>query len=441
MINVGSSVQLLHAHTAGTVARLVGEGAQGRVFAIVIETADGPREYALKWYREGFATSAQRWNLESLVERGTPGVNFLWPIDLVESPGEPSFGYLMQLRPTSYVPIADLLNGRIDPPVTVLADLGRSIAESFLLLHGAGLCYRDINLGNVFFEPSTGQALVCDLDNVGIDGQGKAEIAGSPFFSAPEVVRGEVFPSIATDRFSLAVLLFLLLMLHHPLEGGRAMRFAVLDDQAERELFGTSPVFVFDPDDDSNRPVAGIHDNALLFWPRFPPFLRRLFTVSFTTGLADAGARVTEGEWRRAMRRLRDATLTCPSCEADVFFDEERGRADCWSCGTVIPLPARLEVDGGSSVFLTPGAVVTSHHVERAFDFTAVGDVIPHPTDASILGLRNLTSADWQVRLGDTEATTIPPGRSIAIVDGLRIQFASLRAGHVVTSPAPRPSA
>jgi DNA-binding helix-hairpin-helix protein with protein kinase domain len=440
MINVGSDVQLMHARTAGTVARLVGEGAQGRVFAIAIDTADGSREYALKWYRNGFATPAQRWNLESLVERGTPGRNFLWPIDLVEAAGDDSFGYLMQLRPSTYVPIADLLNGRVDPPITVLADLGMSIAESFLLLHGAGLCYRDINLGNVFFDATTGQALVCDLDNVGVDGQGTAEIAGSPFFSAPEVVRGEVLPSIATDRFSLAVLLFLLLMLHHPLEGARALKFDVLDDEAERQLFGADPVFVFDPDDVSNRPVAGIHDNALLFWPRFPPFLRRLFTISFTEGLADPGARVTEGEWRRAMRRLRDATLTCPSCQADVFFNEESGRADCWSCGVEITVPARLEVDGGSSVFLTPGAIVTAHHVERAFDFTAVGEVIPHPTDASILGLRNLTTGNWQVRLGDTEATTIPPGRSIAIIDGLQIRFASLREGHVVTGPASRPS-
>jgi serine/threonine protein kinase len=44
-------------------------------------------------------------------------------------------------------------------------------------------------------------------------------VLGTPRFMAPEVVRREAAPSDQTDRYSLAVLLFYLLMGGHPLDG------------------------------------------------------------------------------------------------------------------------------------------------------------------------------------------------------------------------------
>ena len=32
------------------------------------------------------------------------------------------------------------------------------------------------------------------------------------------------------------------------------------------ELYGTHPVFIFNPHDTSNRPVKGIHDNPIRIW-------------------------------------------------------------------------------------------------------------------------------------------------------------------------------
>ena len=54
----------------------------------------------------------------------------------------------------------------------------------------------------------------------------------------------------------------------------------------------TTPLFVFDPDDESNRPVPGVHDNVVVIWPALPLFVRRLFTRSFTVGLRDV-----QGGW------------------------------------------------------------------------------------------------------------------------------------------------
>jgi len=309
------------------------------------------------------------------------------------------------------------------------------LAQSFLVLHSAGLCYRDINLGNVFFDPTTGTALICDTDNVGIDGASTSEIAGSPFFSAPEVVRGEALPSTATDLFSLAVLLFLLLILHHPLEGRLTLDYEVFDHAADLALFGTDPRFIFDPDDPSNRPVPGLHDNATEFWPRFPPFLRALFITAFTDGLMRPDARVAESIWRKAMARLRDAIVVCPDCDVESFYDEQAGTATCWHCGREIPLPPRFEVDAADPVFLVEGAVVTAHHVEKNFDFaTRIAEVVAHPEDATLIGLRNLTRTPWTARVATGPPSVIEPERAVAIVDGLVIELSPGRIAHLAAS-------
>ena len=62
-----------------------------------------------------------------------------------------------------------------------------------LKLHAKGLCYQDINFGNLFFDPETGEACICDNDNVDIDGS-PSQMAGTFGFQAPEIVRGEAYP-------------------------------------------------------------------------------------------------------------------------------------------------------------------------------------------------------------------------------------------------------
>jgi serine/threonine protein kinase len=102
----------------------------------------------------------------------------------------------MQLRPERYKGIVDLMKRRIEPTFRALATAGIELAHSFLALHAKGLCYRDISFGNVFFDPDTGDVLICDNDNVTVDGSATSGVLGTPRFMAPEVVRGEAMPSM-----------------------------------------------------------------------------------------------------------------------------------------------------------------------------------------------------------------------------------------------------
>ncbi len=242
---------------------------------------------------------------------------------------------------------------RIAPSFRALTTAGLDLAHSFLQLHAKGLCYRDISFGNVFFEPDTGDILICDNDNVTVDGTASASVLGTPRFMAPEIVRGEALPSSQTDLFSLAVLLFYMFMVHHPLEGKKEASIKCFDLPAMTQLYGVAPVFVFDPADKSNRPVPGYHDNALAYWPLYPQFVRDLFTRSFTDGLRDPQhGRVRESEWRAALVRLRDAIVYCPRCSVQNFYDAETLQASgqpalCWSCANPIGLPPRIRRQAG----------------------------------------------------------------------------------------------
>jgi hypothetical protein len=87
-----------------------------------------------------------------------------------------------------------------------------------------------------------------------------------------------------------------------------------------KKLYGTEPLFIFDPNDDANAPDPQYHRNALAFWTVYPRFLRDLFTKAFTEGITDPQhGRVRESNWRTVMVRLRDSIIYCTHCNAENF--------------------------------------------------------------------------------------------------------------------------
>lgn len=426
LLQLGSRVRTASGQVCA-VDGFLGGGGQGEVYGAQLEGTP----MALKWYFPHQATAAQRANLQVLIHKGPPSLHFLWPLELVGADGVAGFGYLMPLRDPRYKGIVDLMKRRVEPPFRALASAGLHLAQAFLELHAKGLCYRDISFGNVFFDPDSGDIQVCDNDNVTIDGMDSGGILGTPRFIAPEVVRGEATPNTQTDLFSLAVLLFYLFHIHHPLEGEREATIKCFDLPAMTRLYGSDPLFIFDPTDPSNRPRPGLHDNALEFWPLYPGFLREPFTRAFTVGLNDPHARVRESEWRATLAQLRDAIFYCGQCGDENFYDGEALRAHggqpgtCWSCQRPLTLPLRLKL-GRDRVMLNHDTRLYPHHLDpqRRYDLSQpLAAVRPHPQKPGVWGLQNLSSAHWVMTTAEGVARDVEPGRSLALAPGVRIQF------------------
>jgi serine/threonine protein kinase len=295
ILKPGQKVRTSSTRLECRIERFLGGGGQGEVYEALLDR----KPVAVKWYYPASATAEQQQALETLVRMGTPSDRFLWPTELATSMSTPGFGYVMPLRERRFRSIVDLMKRRIEPSFRALATAGLELSHSYLQLHAKGLCYRDISFGNALFDPGTGEILICDNDNVAVDNQSKSAVYGTPRFMAPEIVRGETVPSTQTDLFSLAVLLFYMFVMHHPLEGKRELAIKCLDLPAMKKLYGTEPLFIFDPDDDSNAPDPQYHRNAVAFWSVYPRFLREVFTKAFTDGIRDPQhGRVRESNWR-----------------------------------------------------------------------------------------------------------------------------------------------
>jgi eukaryotic-like serine/threonine-protein kinase len=427
ILTEGQTVQTEPSGLACTAERLLGAGGQGEVYKARL----GGEAVALKWFFPQMATPEQRAAIEMLVRRRAPSENFLWPLELASAPQVQGFGYVMRLRPPRFKNIVDLMKRRAEPTFRALAIAGFNLAHEYLQLHSQGLCYRDISFGNAFFDPDTGDVLICDNDNVAVDGAATLGVLGTPRFMAPEVVRGEARPSTQTDLFSLSVLIFYMLLVHHPLEGRKETEIKCLDLPAMNKLYGTEPVFIFDPADESNAPVPGVHDNALAFWRLYPQFLRDLFTRAFTEGLRDPHARVRESEWRAALVRLRDSIFYCAHCSLENFNDAERLKATggdpglCWACAAQLKLPPRMRL-GKSVVMLNYDTQLFPHHLDpgRLYDFAQpAATITEHPAHKGVWGLKNLSAEKWVSTTAEGRVADVAPGRSVTLSVGTKIQF------------------
>ena len=416
------------------VIKFLGSGGQGEVYQVEW----GGREFALKWYYQQNATPDQRELLRRLVSEGKPSEKFLWPEDLAFADHVPGYGYIMRLRPPEYKSLNDLVAGKIQPTYIALITAALELVKAFRSLHIKGLAYRDISFGNAFFNPVTGDVLICDNDNVATNRiANPCGVLGTPDFMAPEIVRGEAQPTNKTDLHSLSVLLFYIFCMGHPLMGKKVSKIRCWDAPARTKIFGEEPVFIFDPNDRSNEALDKSHDPtgetggwALVYWQMYPKLLRDTFLKSFTVGLRDPDCRVTELEWSNALAALRDAVFKCV-CSTPNFYDSETAKnpggsqALCWHCKQPLKYPFRIRI-GKSVVMLNADSKLYLHHMADGHDYdfsTPVAEVTRHPSDPNIWGLKNISGTKWVVTLPNGTLKDVEPGRSAPLASNTKIAF------------------
>jgi serine/threonine protein kinase len=410
-----------------TIERKLGEGGQGVVYLVELNG----KPYALKWYTNECSQVFYD-NLDNNIKMGAPTDSFLWPLFLTEWK-EKRFGYLMALRPEAYKDFSHFLLAKVRfASLSAMTHAALQICNAFRELHRKGYSYQDLNDGNFFIHPTTGDVLICDNDNVAPYGKNLG-IAGKCRYMAPEVVLRKSLPNADTDGFSLGILLFMLLFNNHPLEGKLIASVPCMTDQMEHRFYGSSPVFIFDPKNDSNRPVIGIHTNAIRRWPIFPKFIKDAFIYLFSTeGIHEPNKRNPVNEWRKLFVRLRDETVRC-SCGGDTFLNMDATESSCINCGKKLGKPLLLKV-GHSRVAMFPGQSIYHFHTKsNSEDYTTkTGEVIQNKNNPALWGFRNLSTDSWMCTMPDGTQKNILNNEVVPIFQGTKLVFSGGLKGEII---------
>lgn len=411
----GTRIRTEFGHEVQVIEKL-GQGGQGAVYRV----AYGSQEKALKWYWPDVFPFPERFlnNLRHNVLEGAPTSQFVWPLDLTLT-YEGSYGYVMDLVPTGYYEAKRLLlRQNLFETKRRLVDACMNMVAAFRILHDKGYRYQDINGGNFFIDPKTGKLLIADNDNVAPEGRSTG-MQGFLTYMAPEIITGEEIPSVGSDLHSMAVLIFQMLVLQHPLQG---QRIEAYDEVSLRRMYGTDPLFAFDPNDGSNAPRSG--SPSYRYWFELPQNMRDLFCRAFSQeALHDKRRRPNEATWMRELARYRSEIVAC-TCGSEMVL-ENAAPTKCDICGNPVGSSLKL-VLGGYDLPLANDVRLYACQVRRACRSDEQLDPVlwvnAWRQDPRYLALRNNSKETWSVKIGE-EVKSVMPDQFIMPRAGMELQL------------------
>ncbi|HLU51370.1 MAG TPA: protein kinase [Flavobacteriaceae bacterium] len=421
---IGDNVRIASIGGSAKIISELGKGGQGTVFKVDF----GGQHYALKWYHK-LQKPAFYDNLKDNIAKGAPNKHFLWPLFLTEKDRDGHFGYLMDIRKAEHRDFSQFLLAKERfSSVEALIQAGINICLGFRELHNKGYSYQDLNDGNFFINPKDGDVLICDNDNVSPSGKNTG-IKGKCRYMAPEVVLGKL-PDTQSDRYSLSVILFLLLFNNHPLEGERIAKVACMTEKNEKKFYGSEPVFIYDKTDASNRPLPYVHQNVVNRWNIFPQYLRDAFIRQFSKDLLkNPGKRQTEKEWLDgAILRLRNDLTQCPACKTAFFLEAESVQTSlkCINkrCNNTFNSPPQI-VSGKNKVAVYAQKVICANITDQKSEDInrQTGLIVESAKTPGLFGLRNLSDGNWILTTKNGENRTIEPKATCPLLVGNQINF------------------
>ncbi len=460
------------------VGKRIGSGGVATVYNAT-EKATGAK-YAFKSFKpdptvRGLKAKhlAIRNNVLNLIDKpildkdGKLPVYFVNPIDVFDTLPHGGFGYVMPLVDLNqYTTIPKSWTAKTRPDAKAICEIGKSVASFFQCVHTRGYCYKDVNEGNIYFNPKTGEVRIIDCDNIGVSEL--KTIFGTPGYIAPEVYKTGM-PNAISDRFSMATFFYRLMVGGYPLDGQKTALYLIKNDideiSAAPKIFGTDALFVFDELDSSNsiRNVksAKIPDtdkkrwnNQVSLWDRIPKTLRDYFQRTFSTYLKgdNIDPRTTDKQWYEAFDEVSKNGLVKCSCGRYNFA----GNSTCEFCdkrlSSGLVADKRVKADAPQPkqpkkrIILEEKAPSKIEFIIRTTKLGATQDVIKKAEreliltkkhlefDGSILSFeydrarnamrgKNISSYAWEVQCANGNTYKCPKGATIILQKNMVIKI------------------
>ena len=192
----------------------IGQGAFGDVYRAWDSHLD--REVALKLFRPVAAPQADR--TSAIVEEGRLLAQVHHPNVLTVHGAERYDGRLGIW--TEFIRGETLearLRARGPLPEDEVISIGLDVCRALAAVHDAGTLHRDIKAANVMRQ-ETGRIVLMDFGTGRPVADARVDLSGTPLYLAPEIFRGAP-PTVVSDTYAVAVLLFHLLTGSYPVSG------------------------------------------------------------------------------------------------------------------------------------------------------------------------------------------------------------------------------
>lgn len=315
----------------------IAKGAQGAVFRV-----SGHPEYAIKLLDRPSDLD----QIAAVRRLPLDDVAVAAPLTLIREGGT---GYLMRLA-SDMTPIREpYLPREFGTPESSAAwyaktgglrrrlGIAANLAGTLAALHERGLAYVDLNPGNVMVSDdlSRTETWLIDTDNLTSRAKPETQLWGFPGYFAPERITQSAPASTLADTYTLAVHVFRMLVLRHPLEGVAADALdgqTVWGDWRNRQPGlidrGALP-YVADRADMSNR-LPERSFSGLLFPIVTSRLIREIAEATFVVGRRSPSQRPGSAAWRRVLFGAFDNVIDCSAGCGWSYF---RVKGACPSCG------------------------------------------------------------------------------------------------------------
>lgn len=426
-LHVNSKIEMEDG-TFVTVSKLLGAGGQGEVYLV----KDGfGHEYALKWYTSPNIKQDHRFrdNLAYNIKQGAPTKNFLWPLKLTKYQNG-SFGYIMPLRPKRFNELGEIACTKRFPnsyfkSMEAKINAAIQICDAFRYLHLHGFSYQDLNEGGFFVDFSNGDVMICDNDNVVANGMNMG-VRGKVRYMAAEVVEGDK-PTIQSDCLSLALILYRIFMVDHPLEGTLTLKYPNMTAEIERALFGKQAVFCYDPTDTSNRPVPGQDVNSIKFWKLISPSLRAMFQKALSKdAIKNPDKRVKVKEWKEFFLNLRRKLIVCPAEgreKPDFMFMADSTPTVCPKCHKIVRPTVELtfKTNSGEEIY----DFYRHKNLYLGDNSQPVGYGVSRKKDDGTeeIAIRNISQDKWTLITASKKTIVVDPNMAVPLRTGMELHF------------------
>lgn len=400
---------------------IIAEGGQGYIYRVEYEN----QIMALKWYTDSYFLQNDGF-YENLINNSkikSPAKAFIW-LEAVTEKLNGSFGYLMDLCPEGYYELKDVILSRKKPikSFAVAADICINLVSAFRCLHNMGLVYHCISEECIFVNPTNGDIKIIGVDNVTVAGANTG-IMGNPRFLAPENILGEVYTT-QSARYSISVIIFLILLANHPLEGKKWINTTVITYSVQKELYGTNPLFIFDPLDDSNRPSNKLQKHTIEVWNYLPEYLKSDFSAAFSKDvLSNPNKRISEIEWLKTLTRFRSDIVIC-TCGNTVFL-KNSSLTICDNCGKTynvnhfIELPLyTIPATQGTRIYRCQlGWCPVSESIKP------VGQIVRKKDESDLIGYRNMLDDSILIHTLSNREITLAPKKIMPITEPFSMEL------------------